>query len=147
LFNCGEGGIARAEAELHRAERQQLTVRNQILLDVHQAHQRYTQALAELDRLQKTVLPEIEAAIRRAERAYKEGDTAYTIVLETTRQFLDARLRREQLQADLRRAWADLERSVGQHLDVSPPPPVDQPLPPRPAVLPPLESKPKRNQP
>jgi cobalt-zinc-cadmium efflux system outer membrane protein len=41
--------------------------------------------------------------------------------LETTRQLLDSRLRQEQLRAELRRAWADLERSVGRRLDAEPP--------------------------
>ena len=39
------------------------------------------------------------------------------VVLETTRQLLDSRLRREQLLAELRRAWAELERGVGRRLD------------------------------
>jgi hypothetical protein len=42
------------------------------------------------------------------------------VVLETTRQLLDSRLRREQLLADLRRSWADLERSVGRRLGTGP---------------------------
>ncbi len=120
VFNRNEGTIARAEAEYDRADRQRQTVRNQIILDVHQAQFRYTQARAELEVLDKKVLPEVEGAIRRAERAYREGDTPYVVVLQTTRQLLDSRLRREQLQAELRRAWAELERNVGRRLD--PPP-------------------------
>ena len=117
IFNWNQGAVARAEAEWERAERQRLTVRNQIILDVRLAHSRYNQALAEREVLDNKVLPEVEAAIRRAESAYREGNTPYVVVLETTRQLLDSRLRREQLVAELRRAWADLERSVGRRLD------------------------------
>jgi len=70
------------------------------------------------------VLPAVETAIRRAESAYREGDVSYVVVLETARQFLDSRLRQEQLRAELRRAWAELERSVGRRLDAPPPAPV-----------------------
>ncbi len=121
LFNWNQGNVARAEAELERAERQRFTVRDQIILDVHQAHSRYAQARAEIGVLDAKVRPEVEAAIRRAELAYREGNTPYNVVLETSRQLLDSRLRRQQLLADLRRAWADLERGVGRRLDVPPP--------------------------
>ncbi len=117
IFNWNQGAIARAEAEWQKAARQQQTVRDQILLDVRQAYFRYTQARVEMEILGKQVLPEVEAAIRRAESAYREGGTPYVVVLETTRQFLDSHLRQEQLQAELRRAWADLQRSVGRRLD------------------------------
>src|SRR5262249_45557850 len=117
IFNFNEGAKARADAELKRAARQQQTVRNQIILDVYQAHARYAQARAELKVLDERVRPEVEAAISRAASAYREGNSPYVVVLEATRQLLDSRLRREQLHSDVRRAWADLERSVGHHLD------------------------------
>jgi cobalt-zinc-cadmium efflux system outer membrane protein len=120
IFNWNQGNIARAEAELARAERQALTLRNQIILDVRQAHSRLQQAHAEMEILDKIVLPEVEAAIHRAQAAYREGHTSYVVVLETTRQFLDSRVRMEQLKADVRRAKADLERSVGRRLEHSP---------------------------
>lgn len=123
IFNCNEGNIARAEAELERAVRQRATVRNQIIMEVHQAYDRYAQALAELEVVEKQVRPEVDAAIERTERAYREGNTPYVVVLETTRQLLDNRLRQEQLRADLRRASAELERAVGRHLHLPPPPP------------------------
>lgn len=123
IFNWNQGTIARAEAELERAERQRLTVRNQIILDVHQSHFRYTQARAEFEVLDTKVRPEVEASIRRSEQAFREGNASYLLVLEATRQLLDNRLRGEQLRADLRRAWAELERSVGRRLTDPPPPP------------------------
>jgi cobalt-zinc-cadmium efflux system outer membrane protein len=119
FFNRNQGGIARAEAERERALRQQVTVHNQILLDVRRAFAQYQQARAELDILERQVRPEVEAAIRRTEKAYQEGSTTYLLVLESTRQLLDNRLRATLLHADLRRAWAELERSVGRRLGES----------------------------
>ena len=124
LFNRNQGGIARAEAELERAVRNQQTVAHQILLDVHRAHLQYQQTCAELDVLQNKVRPEVETAIRRAQAAYQEGNATIFIVLETTRQLLDNYLREAVLHAELRRIWAELERSVGQRL--TPPAPALQ---------------------
>ena len=111
-----EGGIARAEAEWKRAERGRVTVRDRIIMDVRLAHERFAQSRAEMDFLESKVIPEVETAIGRADLAYREGDAPYIVALQTTRQLIDARFRREQLAADLHRAWADLERSVGRRL-------------------------------
>lgn len=125
IFNSNQGGLARAEAELEKAERQRQTVYNQIILDVHQAHLRLAQGQAELEVLNQRVRPQVEKAIHQTENAYREGNTPYVVVLQTTQQLIDSRLREVQLQSDLRRAWADLERSVGRHLEDVP----FQPLP------------------
>lgn len=117
IFNWNQGGITRAEAELEKAERQRQTVNNQIALDVYQAHLRFAQSQAELNVLNEQVRPQVEKAIRQTENAYLEGNTPYVVVLQTTQQLIDSRFREVQLQTDLRRAWAELERSVGRHLD------------------------------
>lgn len=116
IFNWGQGGIARAEAELEQAVRRRVSVHNQIILDVYRAFAMHQQARAELNLLETKVRPEVESAIRRAEKAFKEGGTSYLLVLESTRQLLDSLLREAQLHAELRRAWADLERGVGRRL-------------------------------
>ena len=130
VFNYGQGGVARAEAELQRAERNQQTVANQIILDVQRAYVLYQQAAAEHEYVVKTIRPQVEDAIRLAQAAYQRGNATYLITLEATRQLLDNYLREATLQADLRRTWAELERSVGRKL---PPAPAPSPAP-QPAV-------------
>jgi len=116
LFNRNQGGIARAEAELERAERNRQTVAYQIILDVQRSYLQFRQACTELEVLRTKVRPEVEGAVRRAQGAYQEGNVTIFIVLETTRQLLDNYLREAVLNADLRRFWAELERSVGTRL-------------------------------
>ena len=94
------------------------SLHNQIVLDVRQAQLRYAQARAELEVLDGQTRPEVTAAIQRAASAYRDGDVGYIVVLQTSRQLIDAELRQVQLHAELRRAWAELERSVGRHLEV-----------------------------
>lgn len=119
IFNWNQGGVLRAEAELERALRQQHTLQDRIMLEVQQAHLRHEQARAELQVLNDRVMPEVETGIRRAESAFQEGDAPYLVVLQASRQLLDSLARREQLHGEIRRAWAELERSVGTHI---PPP-------------------------
>ena len=116
IFNRNQGGIARAEAEREQLDRRCQTIQNQIVLDVRQSYARFEQARTELDYLRKKTRPEVEGAIRRVETAYKEGNVTYLIVLEMNRQLIDTYAREAQLYADLRRAWAELERSVGKRL-------------------------------
>jgi len=116
IFNRNQGGIARAEAELDQLTRRRLTVHNQIIQDVRTAFARYQQARTELELLRRKTRPEVEAAIRRAEAAFAKGNATYLIVLETNRQLIDTLAREAQLYADLRRAWAELERNVGKRL-------------------------------
>jgi len=132
LFNRNQGGIARAEAELERAVRNQKTVAYQIILDVQRSYLQYRQACAELDVLLTKVRPEVETAIRRAQAAYQEGNVPIFIVLATTQQLLDNYLREAVLHGDLRRFLAELERSVGKRL-VPPAQPARSNPPPLPA--------------
>ena len=127
IFNWGQGGIARAEAELERAQRQWQTLHDLIVLEVNRALIQYQQARSELEYLESKIYPELEGAVTRADRAFKEGNTTYLLALEATRQLLDSHMRAAQLHADLRRAWAELERSVGRRLPAPAAVPMDVP--------------------
>ena len=116
LFNRNQGGVARAEAELERAVRNQKTVAYQIILDVQRSYTQYRQACAELDVLLGKVRPEVEGNVRRAQAAYQEGNVPIFIVLATTQQLIDNYLREAVLHGDLRRFLAELERGVGRRL-------------------------------
>ncbi len=116
IFNRNQGLIARAEAELEQMSRRRQSVCNQIVLDVRLAHTRYRQSSAELDVLRKTIRPEVDASIRRTQKAYEDGNVPLLIALEANRQLIDTLGREAMLKADQRRAWVELERSVGRRL-------------------------------
>ena len=127
IFNQGQGLKARAAAEYEQLDRRRLTVHNQVVQDVRTAYARYQQARAELDLVRGKTRPEVEAAIRQAEAAFKEGNATYLIVLEANRQLITTLGREAQLAADLRRAWAELERAVGRRLATPAPPETPSP--------------------
>jgi len=116
IFNRNQGLIARAEADLELMSRRRQSVCNQIVLDVRLAHTRYRQSSAELDVLRKTIRPEVDASIRRTQKAYEDGNVPLLIALEASRQLIDTLGREAVLKAEQRRAWVELERSVGRRL-------------------------------
>lgn len=116
IVNQNQGGVAQALARFDKAARQYVAIRQRIALDVREAHARLQQAGQSLQQWQQTILPPLQAAIQDAEKAYAAGNVTYLFVLETQRRWLDAQLKTAQAAADLRRARAELERSVGQRL-------------------------------
>lgn len=113
VFNGNQGGIAIADAQWEQAVRRYVTVRDQVTLDVRNAHTRHVQASENLKTLQVEILPALKQAEELARRNYENGATPYFFVLQTTDQYLGARMRELEVAADLARATAELERSVG----------------------------------
>ncbi len=113
IFNQNQGPIARADAELERAAWTYVAVRQRVASEVREAIRQYRQAQAELEALRTGVLAGWDENIGRAEQAYAAGEVPHLFVLETARQRLDAQVREVELTADLRRAAAELDRSVG----------------------------------
>ena len=120
FLDRNQGGIMRADWSVYEASQNYFMVRDQVMMEVETAYSQAHQAKDNLDVLQRDVLVALDEAVVLAEKAYQDGGTSYFLVLQTTSQFLDARARELQLQADLSRALANLDRSVGHHLSASP---------------------------
>ena len=117
IFNQNQGGIAQAKAKFEKAARQYITVRDRIVLEVREAHTRLAQAQESHDQWQTHILPPLEESAWLAEKSYAAGNVTYLFVLENNRKVSDARLKAAIAAADVRRARAELERSVGQRLE------------------------------
>jgi cobalt-zinc-cadmium efflux system outer membrane protein len=113
IFHQNQGAIARAEAEVDKADRHYTTLCDTIALEVRQAYTRYFQAREALQTWDDEIVPSVEEAIARAEKAYLGGGTSLLLMLETSRQLLDSQVQRAEAAAARRRAAAQLERSVG----------------------------------
>lgn len=116
IFNRNQGGISRARAEMERAAWHYLGVKDQIILEVREAYTRFLQAREDLLSWEQKIIPPLEATVRQGEKAFQLGDMSLLLVYENTRQLLAARLRQVEVVADQRRAWANLQRSVGHAL-------------------------------
>ena len=62
------------------------------------------------------ILPALETAVKQAEKSFQNGDTNLLLMLEASRRLVEAQIRTAEVTADLRRARAELERSVGRRL-------------------------------
>ncbi len=117
IFNQNQGGIAQAKARFEKAARSYITLRDRIVLEVREAFTRLQQANTSVSQWQTDILPPLNEAVKNAENAYAHGNVTYLFVLEAQRRWLDSRLKAAAAEADLRRARAELERSLGRSLD------------------------------
>lgn len=116
IFNQNQGGRAKARAQLAKAARQYITVRDRIVLEVREAHLRSLQAQQSYDSWHSRILPPLERAVGQSQEAYEAGNVAILLVLESTRKLTDARAKEAAAAVDLRRATAELERAMGGRL-------------------------------
>jgi cobalt-zinc-cadmium efflux system outer membrane protein len=116
LFHHNEGAIARAEADAERLRRQYTRMRDAAALEVRRAHAQLLQARQELRIWEEQIIPQADAAVTSARRALEEDGVSLLLVLETSRQLLTAQGRALDAEAQVRRAIAELERSVGRRL-------------------------------
>ena len=116
IFNQNQAGRARAAAEVERAAWSCIGAQQRIRLEVREARSKLRQAEETLLSFRKDLLPQLEELVRGSEKAYELGDMQPLAVQDNARQLLTARVRQAELAADLRRAWAELERSVGTSL-------------------------------
>jgi cobalt-zinc-cadmium efflux system outer membrane protein len=113
------GNRLRAEAELEQASRRYVAIRQQIAAEVTDARIRYEEARAALVQWRDGILPPLEEAARRTERAFAAGDVSRLFLLESTTKVVEARNRYIEIQWSLRRARAELERAVGRRIELS----------------------------
>ncbi len=119
IFNWNPGGIGRAEAEFVMTTLRYRQLRQTIATDIRVARLELIQALASLHRFRDEVLPLLERAATIALRTFEAGAESYVVVLEATRRVGEARLRKIDLEAAVRRARAHLERHIGRKQDAS----------------------------
>jgi outer membrane protein, heavy metal efflux system len=120
IFNRNQGGILRADWELNAAMHARDAIRDQIYQDVRVAYRQLSQSQTNLEILEKEVLPNLTEAVAIAEKGFADGGTDYLLVLQTTTLYLDVRSRILDQRAIMRRAVAELERSVGRSLVAAP---------------------------
>jgi len=116
----------RAEAELLQAQYNRDAIWNQIVQDVRTATAQWTQAKNNLMIVETKVAPALNEARQIADKGFADGGSDYLLVLQTTSQYVDSRVRILDQVAALQRARAELERSVGRQLIAGPTPHASQ---------------------
>ena len=117
IFNRNQGGIARAQAELMQARYNRDAIRDQIVQEVRTAATQLKQAEQNLAIVREQIVPALREATAVSERALESGGASYLLVLQTSSDYIAARTRELDQIAALRRAFAELERSVAGKID------------------------------
>ena len=116
LFNRNQGGIAIADARWNQATRQYVTTRDRVALEVRNSHTQLVAAQNDLAIVQEQVLPALTREQELVRLRYQRGGSSYLPVLEIHSRYLDGQIRESQSKAALRRAIAELDRSVGHRV-------------------------------
>jgi cobalt-zinc-cadmium efflux system outer membrane protein len=114
LFDRNQAGRARAAMELQRTALLYVAARQRVATEVTDGLTQLSQARSTLGSWQQSVVVPLEEQVSAAERAFAAGDTSYLFVLEMTRRLTDARVRTREVQADVARSAARLERAIGR---------------------------------
>ncbi len=118
IFNQNQGGIAIADARLDQAARRYVTVRDQIVFEVQQAHVRWQQSAEAVKTWNDHLKPGLEGAVHVAKTGVSSGDLPPLQSLEAERTLVNALLNQQLAIADWQRATAELERAIGHRLDL-----------------------------
>lgn len=117
LFDRNQGGVARAESEVARADASrdaaELKIRQRVAATVAQ----YESAVRAFDVLDTLVVESLEETLGLLEQAFREGEVSATEVLVLRRELVDGRREHVEATRDVARARIELDRVTG-HLDV-----------------------------
>lgn len=114
LFSRNQGGRARAEAELQRASATYLATQQRASFEVQEALTQLEQRGQWLAGWRTAVVAPLQENQAGTERQFAAGDVSALAVLDYQRRLMDAQLRELELQADLMRDRARLERAIGR---------------------------------
>ena len=116
IFNQNDSKIVRAEAELEQAVRQYEAIRQNIILQVQQAHTLYISTHEEFELWSSDIIPSLEKRVEWTQKSFELGEVSYLAVLEAKGELVEAYMRKKELAAHLHRSAAELNYSVGKKM-------------------------------
>ena len=122
FYDRNQGGIARSQAELTRAEAEAERGRNILVATLVAAEQRLALAWRSVDTLRRTALPSAEQAARFATLGYREGRFSFLEVLDAQRALSDTRAQFVEAIQAFHALRAQVQRLRGNLPAVSPQP-------------------------
>lgn len=111
-----DAGLAEARARLSSAQAELRRLQDRVQREVKQAHVRAQTALLQWKLFINTHIPQAEQSLRVAESAYQTGGVDWLALIDTARTLESVHVEHVQAAAEFEKAYADLERAVGQEL-------------------------------
>jgi outer membrane protein, heavy metal efflux system len=116
IFDRGQGERAQANAERQAAAADARWLETQIPASVRLAYETLTARVAQAGAFGATQLERLDALLRAAETAFREGNASVVELLDAHRAARDVRLRALELRLEVARAKHDLELALGHRL-------------------------------
>ncbi|OHB62571.1 MAG: hypothetical protein A2168_01625, partial [Planctomycetes bacterium RBG_13_50_24] len=116
ILSQNNGQIARSEAELEQAARQYEVVRQNIILQVRQAHTKYISAREEYELWNSDIIPSLETTLERTRKSFEAGELPYISVLQARQILIEAQMHETELAAHLHSIAAQLNYSIGKKM-------------------------------
>jgi cobalt-zinc-cadmium efflux system outer membrane protein len=116
IFDQNQAGRARARAALDAARWRQRALRERVVAEVREAHAVFEQASTSQRRYEAEIVDSRARALAAATESYELGEHDFAPVLLAADQLAVAQLRLAELEAEVRRAHANLERALGGRL-------------------------------
>ncbi|HEY7499262.1 MAG TPA: TolC family protein [Vicinamibacterales bacterium] len=114
IFNQNQAGRARAAAELQRATAAYAAAQQRAATELREASALFQQARESQSSWRDTIVAPLQQNVAGAERAFAAGDVSYLFVLENSRRLREAEMRAREIDADVLRARARIERAIGR---------------------------------
>jgi outer membrane protein, heavy metal efflux system len=116
LFDRGQAETTIEQARYRAAAQHLVATRDMAAQEVKEAQARLQTAGSSWQIWNREIVPRLEEAGRKSERAYAAGDISYLVVLESLRQLIEAQSAEAEAFSQLRQQRAQLERHVGAGL-------------------------------
>lgn len=111
-----DAGVGEATANRQAAQSELWRLRDQTLFEVKQGLVETETALEQLNLFLHTHIPQAEQALESSEISYQTGMLDFLSVIDSVRAVEQVHLEHLTAAANFEKAWADLERAVGQEL-------------------------------
>jgi cobalt-zinc-cadmium efflux system outer membrane protein len=118
VFNRNQGRLARTRAEMEQAALQYGAIRQRVAQQLSEAYARYQTAYQSYQHWNTSLVPALEQAVTLSMSAFRNGDISFLPVLEANRQYLTARLRQLEVEAEVRRSISQLNFVLGHKKDI-----------------------------
>jgi cobalt-zinc-cadmium efflux system outer membrane protein len=116
IFNQNGGKIAKAKAEFEQAAKQYEAVRQDVILEVKQAHTRYISAHEQFDLWSTEIIPSLEQALEQTRKSYEAGGVSLIPVINAQKALIEARMHLTELVSQLNKSTAELNYRIGMKM-------------------------------
>ncbi len=119
LFNRNQGGIQEARDRLEKGEEERRAAEVRVTTALSEAHRALSTAYIEATSLKEKVLPGAAQAFEAVNEGYRLGKFGLLDVLDAQRTLFGSRAQHLRALADYHQAVAEVERLIGEPLDVT----------------------------